>query len=445
MTVAAVILSATAEGAVADADGVPRVRRMADAAWAGGAIPVVVVAPDPDGAVAEALAGSEAALVEPADPALGPAGQIARGIRAAIAAIRETDAALVWPARLCWVDAETLTSLIEAHGVDRRPVLRPSWRGDRGWPALVPVEALASIDAVAAERMPDEVLDDLAAGGWPVEVLDLGDPGCVLDAGTPRAELPPYEGPQEPASGHHHEWGASVGGAAGGAPGPASLSRRRARRPNGGRPRPSYSPPIDGAVSALLPAIAARTRPTGAVAKSRPPRMSAHAEHLERRRRLSEEDPGGHDRHDRLHEQEQRRQRGGQARERDADQPVAGDLRREGDGEEPEQGLGAGRQVEAARRDADDEPGGGADDGGVQERPEDAAAGAPPPDEQQVGGVGGRREQPEQDAERGIGTVGAVLQDPGDAYGARDRRQGSRRGAVPTGARRAAAIRRGRR
>jgi hypothetical protein len=216
VTVAAVILSATAESAVADADGVPRVRRMADAAWAGGAMPVVVVAPDPDGLVAEALMGSEAARVEPANAALGPAGQIARGIRVAVAAIRETDAALVWPGRMCWVDAETLTSLIEAHGVDRRPVFRPSWRGDLGWPALVPIDALATLDAVAAERMPDEVLDDLVAGGWPVVTLDLGDPACVLDARTPRVELPPYEGPQEPASGHHHEWGASVGGAAGG-------------------------------------------------------------------------------------------------------------------------------------------------------------------------------------------------------------------------------------
>jgi hypothetical protein len=215
VTVAAVILSATAEGAVADADGSPRVRRMADAAWAGGAVPVVVVAPDPDGAVAEALAGSEAMLVAPADLAMGPAGQIARGIRAAIDAIRETDAVLVWPARLCWVDAETLTSLIEAHGVDRGPVLRPAWRDEVGWPALVPVDALGDLDAAARDRMPDEIVEDLRAAGRPVLTLDLGDPGCVLDAATPRGELPPYEGPREPSSGHHHEWGASAGGAGG--------------------------------------------------------------------------------------------------------------------------------------------------------------------------------------------------------------------------------------
>jgi hypothetical protein len=43
MTVAAVILSATAEGALADALGQRRVRRLVDIAWSGGALPVVVV------------------------------------------------------------------------------------------------------------------------------------------------------------------------------------------------------------------------------------------------------------------------------------------------------------------------------------------------------------------------------------------------------------------
>ena len=60
MTVAAVILSATAEGALAETLGQPRVRRLVDIAWSGGALPVVVVAPDEDGAVAAALVGSEA-------------------------------------------------------------------------------------------------------------------------------------------------------------------------------------------------------------------------------------------------------------------------------------------------------------------------------------------------------------------------------------------------
>ena len=84
MTVAAVILSATADGAVADTLGQPRVRRLADLAWSGGALPIVVLAPDPDGVVAAALAGSEAVYGSPAPPESGPVGQMVRGTELAI-------------------------------------------------------------------------------------------------------------------------------------------------------------------------------------------------------------------------------------------------------------------------------------------------------------------------------------------------------------------------
>ena len=52
MTVAAVILAASPESALADADGMPGVRRIVDVAWSGGATPIVVVSFDPAGAVA---------------------------------------------------------------------------------------------------------------------------------------------------------------------------------------------------------------------------------------------------------------------------------------------------------------------------------------------------------------------------------------------------------
>jgi CTP:molybdopterin cytidylyltransferase MocA len=99
VTVAAIILSASPDGAVADADGMPAVRRIADAAWSGGASPVVVVSLDPDGAVAAALAGAPVTLAEPVPAERGPAAQIARGMDVALAEVRETTGALVWPAR----------------------------------------------------------------------------------------------------------------------------------------------------------------------------------------------------------------------------------------------------------------------------------------------------------------------------------------------------------
>jgi CTP:molybdopterin cytidylyltransferase MocA len=209
MTVAAVILAASPASALADADGTPGVRRITDVAWSGGATPVVVCSFDPDGAVAAALANSEATLVDPVPPERGPVAQIVNGVEAASRMVAETEAALVWPARLAWVDAETVTTLIAAHGDDRDSVTRPAWHGDPGWPALLPVRHLAAFAALAATRMPDELLDDLEAAGVPFRLVDTGDPGVNHDVSTPRADLPPYDGPPQPADAHAHEWGAA--------------------------------------------------------------------------------------------------------------------------------------------------------------------------------------------------------------------------------------------
>ena len=209
VTVAAVILAASQASALADVEGQARVRRIADAAWSGGAIPIVVVAEDPDGRVAAALAGASVTLAEPAPTALGPAAQIARGMTVAGTEVTGTDAALVWPARMVWVGPETVTSLIEAHGVDRGTILRPAFQGEPGWPVLVPMDCVATIRAAAADRMPDALIDELAAG-TPIRLVELGDPGVSHDAGTAHADLPAYDGPPEPAAAHTHEWGAAM-------------------------------------------------------------------------------------------------------------------------------------------------------------------------------------------------------------------------------------------
>ncbi|MCI0584186.1 MAG: NTP transferase domain-containing protein [Chloroflexi bacterium] len=211
MTVAAVILAASPDAALADAAGVARVRRIADAAWAGGATPIVVVAPDPEGAVAVALAGAPVTLGSPAPHEGGPVAQIVRAIELAAAEISGTEAALVWPARLCWAGPETVTSLIEAYGVDRDTLLRPAFRGEAGWPALLPLRFLGDLRALSPQLMPGDLLAALVDGGSvATRTIDLGDPGTVIDGGTPRDELPPYEGPSEPAAPHAHEWGAAV-------------------------------------------------------------------------------------------------------------------------------------------------------------------------------------------------------------------------------------------
>ena len=210
VTVAAVILAASAESALADADGLASVRRIADAAWSGGATPIVVVSFDPDGAVAAALAGASVTLAAPAPVEGGPIAQIRRGIEVARAEIQGTDAAIVWPAGLTWVGPETVTSLMEAHGTDAGTLLRPAYDGEPGWPALVPVRHVAVMAEVGPERGPDDVLFDLGAAGVPIRLLDLGDPGTTHDRSVPISELPPYDGPPEPAARHTHEWGAGL-------------------------------------------------------------------------------------------------------------------------------------------------------------------------------------------------------------------------------------------
>ena len=214
MTVGAVILSATAEGALTDTLGQPRVRRLADLAWSGGALPIVVLSPDPDGSVAAALVGTEAVHGSPAPPETGPVGQMVHGADLAMAEVRDTTAVLLWPARMTWVGPETVTSLIEAHGTDPATVLRPAWHGDPGWPVLVPVGHLAALRAVAPDRMPPDVIDDLTAS-VPGRVVEMGDPGVVHDVDTAPADLPAYEGPPDPPGGHTHEWGAGVAAEAG--------------------------------------------------------------------------------------------------------------------------------------------------------------------------------------------------------------------------------------
>ena len=124
--------------------------------------------------------------------------------------MRGIDGAFVWPARMGWVGPETVTSLIEAHGVDRVTILRPTYAGEAGWPVLVPTSAVGALAKVAPDRMPDQVIDDLVASGVAARSIELGAPGTTHGGDVPRNELPPYLGPDEPAAPHSHEWGASL-------------------------------------------------------------------------------------------------------------------------------------------------------------------------------------------------------------------------------------------
>lgn len=210
MTVAAVVLFSSPDGAVADTAGRPAARRIAETAWAGGAVPIVVVAADSEDRVAASLAGSSAVLAEPAPLAGGAVAQIVRGMRVALEHVAGTEAALVWPGRLAWVDAETVTSLIEAHGRTEDAVLRPTYLGDPGWPVLIPHRHVPALALLGIARLPDELLADLESRGVPFRSVELGDPGVIHDSGTALDALPPFLGPPEPLGGPPPDWGPSA-------------------------------------------------------------------------------------------------------------------------------------------------------------------------------------------------------------------------------------------
>ena len=294
MTVAAVILAASPASALADADGTPGVRRLADVAWSGGATPVVVCSFDPDGAVAAALANAEVTLVDPVDPASGPVGQIVNGIEAAGRARRghRRGARLAGAARLGRRrdrhDADPRL------GEDRAVVLRPAYRGERRVPDPAAGRASRRVRARSTPRgCRGDLFADLEAAGVPFRTIETGDPGVVHDVSTPRADLPPYDGPPEPADARP-EWGSDVGDESDDAPvpGPARLDarscdgdappRRRRRRPRPRRSSRSSSAAFAGTSSRNR----SSPRPTASLASTRDG-------HVRRGRRRLEWSPAG--------------------------------------------------------------------------------------------------------------------------------------------------------
>jgi CTP:molybdopterin cytidylyltransferase MocA len=212
MTVAAIVLVPDTAVALADADGEPAIRRVVHAAWSGGALPIVIVTDDPDPRLAGIVADLGAALSRPTKAEPRGVAWYVNGRRAADRSVTGTTAGLLWPVRCTWVDPETVTSLVEAHGATPDHIVRPAWLGKEGFPILVPAafdEQLLGRNGLHGYQ----AVEALIAEGAPHRALDLGDPGIVFDLATPRAELPGYQGPPEPAGGPPPDWNAALAAA----------------------------------------------------------------------------------------------------------------------------------------------------------------------------------------------------------------------------------------
>ena len=205
MTVAAVVIVPEPPVALAPADGEPALRRLAQIAWAGGALPTVIVAPEVSEDLRRAVADLDVTLTSPEPDEPRGIAWFAHGMRTAVATVAETSAALLWPFRFVWVDPETVTSLVEAHGATPNAIVRAAYGGQPGFPILIPV-ALAALSGQHGE----EAVQSLAAAGVAIRQIELGDPGIVHDISTSRGDLPRYQGPPEPAGGPPPDWNSAL-------------------------------------------------------------------------------------------------------------------------------------------------------------------------------------------------------------------------------------------
>ena len=200
MTVAAIVIVPDSASALAIVEGEPVIRRVVQSAWAGGAMPIVVVCPSVDDAFDLAMAELQVTPNRPDSTTPHGIAWFAGGQQAAARAVVETTASLLWPFRYSWVDPETVTSLIEAHGANPDSIIRPAYGARRGFPILVPNSLSDQLKALA-NLHGEEAIDAVVAAGVASLTVELGDPGIVHDGGTSRSDLPDYQGPPSPVPG----------------------------------------------------------------------------------------------------------------------------------------------------------------------------------------------------------------------------------------------------
>lgn len=219
MTVAALIVAGRRD---AGEPAVAEVRRIAESAWAGGAWPLRIVAT----AAAPAVLGA----VTDATPAeRAPTGHrtIAAASAGLLRSVRGTSAVLLWPADHPWVDPETVTLLLQAHGAWPDAVVRAE-DATPGVPVLVPIaHARTAPEAPRAEDLP-VLLARLSGAGVRIVGIPVGDAGTTHDRTHDRGRLPPYRGPDRPLT-EPPDWGAATAEVADD-PAPLPRSRRTRRR-----------------------------------------------------------------------------------------------------------------------------------------------------------------------------------------------------------------------
>ncbi|MBP1856959.1 NTP transferase domain-containing protein [Rhizobium herbae] len=166
---------------LAEFDGVPLVRRCADAGLAAGAENVIAVAGHRQAEIRAALAGLDVITIENPDYATGMASSLVAGVNAAGA---DVDGVLVMLADMPWVTAGALRSMIAAFEAEQgQPIIRAVSGGKRGNPVILPRSTFEAVRRLQGDVGARHIIETC---GLPVIDVDIG-PAAHLDLDTPEA------------------------------------------------------------------------------------------------------------------------------------------------------------------------------------------------------------------------------------------------------------------
>ncbi len=161
-------------------EGKPLVRRVAEAALASSARPVIVVTGHAHSDVESALAGLDASFVYNAHFASG----LASSLRAGIAALpASADAAIILLGDMPRISGKVLDKLIAAYGVHpSASAVIPLFRGKRGNPVLLARSLFAFVEKLEGDSGARALL---AHAGDGVAEVEMDDPAILFDIDTP--------------------------------------------------------------------------------------------------------------------------------------------------------------------------------------------------------------------------------------------------------------------
>lgn len=165
---------------LAEIDGVPMVRRVVETVSASRAGTPAVVVGHQAGAVAAALAGTGARLVEAPEHAAGQSRSLAAGLAAL--ARNAPDAFVVCLGDMPLVATATIDALIDRFDPAAAPICIPTHDGRRGNPVLWAWRYVDEIRALIGDRGARSLLHRHADS---VAEVPVDDPAIHLDADTP--------------------------------------------------------------------------------------------------------------------------------------------------------------------------------------------------------------------------------------------------------------------